>query len=156
MLVSIKLKPSNSKHKISTSARKIIERAERQLMQNRVRGINKVIEASDNNRDNNKASLAPLVSSTELDRCGKFIDKVREERYNKVRARQVRKFQILYSKSKQNHNNERDINTNRSSQGANTNRQGLGNNSIDNNHPSEGIRYNNKWVINLSKTRLTE
>ena len=40
-LVSIKLKPSNSK--ISTSARKIIEKAERQLMQDRVRGINRII-----------------------------------------------------------------------------------------------------------------
>ena len=125
-------------------------------MQDWVRGINKVIEASDNNMDNNKARLVSLVTSTDLDRCGKFIDKVREERYNRVKARQVRKFQILYSKSQQNHNNERDTNTNRSSQGVSTNRQGLGNNSIDNNHPSEGIRYNNKWVINLSKTRLIE
>ena len=156
MPVSIKLKPSNSKHKISTSARKIIAIAERQLMQDRVRGINKVIEASNNNRDNNKTRLASLVTSTDLDRCGKFIDKVRDERHNRVKARHVRKFQILYSKSKQNHNNERNTNTNRSSQGVNANRQGLGNNSMDNNHSSEGIRYNNKWVINLSKTRLTE
>ena len=62
-------------------------------MQDRVRGISKVIEASDNNRDNNKDRLASLVTSTNLDRCGKFIDKVREERYNRVKARQVRKFQ---------------------------------------------------------------
>ena len=75
MLVSIKLKPSNSKHKISTSARKIIERAERQLMQDRARGINKVIEVSDNNRNNNKARIAYPVTSADLDRCGNFIEK---------------------------------------------------------------------------------
>ena len=120
-------------------------------MQDRVREINQVIEASDNKRDNNMARLASLLTSTNLDRCGKFIHKVREERYNRVKARQVRKFQILYSKSKQNHNNERDINTNRSSQGVKANRQGLDNNRIDNNHPLEGIRYNNKWVITFQK-----
>ena len=101
-LVSVKLKPSNSKHKISTSARKIIERAERQLMQDRARGINKVIEVSDNNRNNNKARIASLVTSADLDRCGNFIEKVRQERYNRAKDRQVRKFHNLYSKNKQN------------------------------------------------------
>ena len=107
-LVSIKLKPSDNK--ISTSARKIIEKAERQLMQDWVRGIYRIIENSDNNRDNNKAKLASIVTSTDLDRCGKFNDKVREVRYNRVKARQVRKFQILFSKSKQ--NKDRDNNKN--------------------------------------------
>ena len=80
--VSIKLKPTKSKLKINASARKIIERAERQLLQDRVWGINKVIEVSDNNGNNNKARLASLVTSADLDRCGNFIDKVREERFN--------------------------------------------------------------------------
>ena len=71
--VSIKLKPN---HKVSASARKIIKKAERQLTQDRVRGINRVIEASDNNRDNNRARLASLVTNTDLERCGNFIEKV--------------------------------------------------------------------------------
>ena len=89
-------------------------------MQDRVRGINRVIEASNNNRDNNRARLASLVTSTDIERCGNFIEKVREERYNRVKVRQIRKFQILYGKSRQHSNNNvRDLNTNRSSQGVN-------------------------------------
>ena len=49
-------------------------------MQDRVRGINKAIEVSDNNRNNNKARLASLVTSEDLDRCSNFTEKVREER----------------------------------------------------------------------------
>ena len=154
--VSIKLKPTKSKPKISTSARKIIERAERQLMQDRVRGINKVIEVSDNNRNNNKARIASLVTSADLDRCGNFIEKVREERYNRVKDRQVRKFHNLYSKNKQNQNNNRVRLDSRSSQGVNADRQGLSNKGRDNNHQSGTLLDNNKWVINLSKTSLTD
>ena len=92
MLVSIKLRPTKSKLKINTSARKIMERAERQLLQDRVQGINKVIEASDNNGNNNKARLVSLVTREDLDRCDHFIEKVREERFNQVKQRQVSKF----------------------------------------------------------------
>ena len=140
--VSIKLNPSDNK--ISTSARKIIEKAERQLMQDRVRGINKRIE----NSDNNKARLAFLVTSIDLDRCGKFIDKVREERYNRVKARQVRKFQILFSKSKQTKDRNNNKNQNRSGQSANATRQGHTNNRLDHGRKSEANlergKYNNK------------
>ena len=68
MPVSIKLKPMKSKLKINASARKIIEKAERQLLQDSVRGINKVIEASNNNGNSNKASLSSLVTRGDLDR----------------------------------------------------------------------------------------
>ena len=125
-------------------------------MQDRVRGINKVIEVSDNNRDDNKARLASLVTSADLNRCGNFIEQVREERYNRVKARQVRKFHILYSKNKQNQNNNRVRLGSRSNQGVNADRQGLSDNGRDNNHQLEGSIDNNKWVINLSKTSLTE
>ena len=131
-------------------------RAERQLMQDRVRGIIKVIEVSDNNRDNNKARLVSLVTSADPDRYGNFIEKVREERYNMVKTRQVRKFHILYSKNKQNQNNNRVILGSRSNQGVNADRQGLSNNGRDNNHQLDGSIDNNKWIINLSKTSLTE
>ena len=151
--VSIKLKPN---HKVSASARKIIEKAERQLMQDRVRAINRVIEASDNNRDNNRDRLASLVTSTDLEKCGNFLEKVRKERYNRVKVRQVRKFHILYGKSSQySNNNVIDLNTNRSSQGVNANRLGHSNNRPNHNSQLEGTD-NNKWVINLSKTSLTQ
>ena len=40
----------------------------------------------------NKARLASIVTRSDLDRCDSFIDKVREERFNWVKQRQVRKF----------------------------------------------------------------
>ena len=93
--VSIRLKPIRSKQNISTSARKIIERAERQLMQDRARGINNTIQASKDNGNHNKTKLASIVTQVDLDRCINFTEKVRQERFNKVKARQVRKFDIL-------------------------------------------------------------
>ena len=95
--VSVKLKSSCSK--ISPGARKITEKAERQPLQDRVRGINKTIEESGIYISNSKTRLASLVTSaTDRDRCIKFIDKVREDRYNRVKARQVRKLHNLVSK----------------------------------------------------------
>ena len=45
---------------------------------------------------------------------------------------------------------------NRHNQGVNADRQGLSNNRRDNNNQLEVALENSKWVINLSKTRLTE
>ena len=98
MPVSINLRPTKSKLKINASARKIIERAERQLLQDRVQRINKVIKASNNNGNNNKARLVSLVTRSDLDRCDHFIEKVREESFNRVKQRQVSKFQILFDR----------------------------------------------------------
>ena len=147
--VSIRLKPLRSKQNISASARNIIERAERQLMQDRVRGINSTIQASENNGSHNKTRLASIVSPVDLDRCSNFIEKVRQERFNKVKARQVRKFNILYNKNKQyQDSNSVSFNNNRSTQGGNADR-------LDNNNQLASERDINKWVINLSSTNLT-
>ena len=99
---STRIKPIRSKHNISASARKIIERAERQLMQDRVRGINNTRQVSENNGNHNKTRLASMVTQVDLDRCISFIEKVRQEMFNKVKARQVRKFDILSNKNKPN------------------------------------------------------
>ena len=91
MPVSIKLRPTKSKLRINASARKIIERAERQLLQDRVWCINKVIEDSNNNGNNNKARLASLVTRSDLERCDSFIENVREERFNQVKTKTGKK-----------------------------------------------------------------
>ena len=90
MYVSVKLKSTYSK--LSQVARKIIEKAERQLLWDRVRCINKTIEDS-GNRVNNKSKLASLVTSVGvLVKYSSFIKEVSGVRYNKVKERQVRKF----------------------------------------------------------------
>ena len=146
--VSVRLKPLRSKQNISASARKIIERAERQLMQDRVRGINNTIQVSENNGNHNKTRLAFMVTQVDLDRCISFIGKVRQERFNKVKARQIRKFNILSNKNKCNQVSNNSTNNNRSTQGGNAAR-------LDNNNQLVSERDISKWVIILSSTNLT-
>ena len=71
--VSIRLKLLKSKQFIRANARKIIERAEWQLMQDRVRTVNNTIEVNEDNGNHNKTSLASLVTHVDLDRCINFI-----------------------------------------------------------------------------------
>ena len=79
---------------------KIIERAERQLMQDRVRTINHKIEVNEDNGNHNKPRLVSIVTQVDLDRCVNFIGKVRQDRFNKVKDRQVRKFELLSNRNK--------------------------------------------------------
>ena len=124
---------------------KIIEKAEK-LLQDRVRCINKTTEESGNTINNSRSRLASIVTNaTDLDRCSKFFNKVREDRYGKVKDRQVRKFNNLISKS---NNSNKAINNNTIS-GEHSN----ANNSdrLNNNNNQSQVNNNNTWVINLSK-----
>ena len=139
--VSVKLRSSCSK--ISQGARKIIEKAQKQLLQDRVRCINNTKEASINTINNSRTRLASIVTNTtDLDRCKRFINKVREERFGRIKGRQVRKFNILISKISNKHDTL--------AQGSNTN----GIDRIDSNQNQ--LQVNNKRVINLSETELTK
>ena len=145
MPVIIKLKSTYSK--LSQGAKKIIEKAERQLLQDRVWCINKTIEDSGNRVNNNKTKLASLVTSLgDLDKCSRFIKEVRGVRYNKVKDRQVRKFHNLLNKNKNKslEQNNRPVNN---SIGQANNATGIDRNINNNNN---GNKVNNKWVINLS------
>ena len=117
-------------------------------MQDRVRRINNTIQASENNGNHNKTRLVSIVTQVDLDRCVNFIKKVRQERFNKVKARQVRKFDILSNKNKPKKDSNHSFNNNRPTQGGNVAR-------LDNNNQSVSERDISKWVINLSKTELT-
>ena len=77
------------------------------------------------------------------------------DRYNRAKARQVRKFHNLISKSRNikatNNNN------NGSSLGTNANSSDRPNNNrLNNNNSQLQDNINNKWVINLSNISLTE
>ena len=117
-------------------------------MQDRVRGINNTIQASEDNGNQNKTRLASIVTQVDFDRCANFIEKVRIEWFNKVKARQVRKFDILSNKNKSNQDSNHSYNNNRPTQGLNVAR-------LDNNNQSVSERDISKWVINLSKTEFT-
>ena len=155
--VSIRLEPVTSKQHISPSARKIIEKAEKQLLQDRVRGINRTIQDSKDQANSSRSKLVAIITQVDLDRCTDFIEKVRLERFKQVKDRQVRKLHILSNK----HLNAQ-VNNNRGMLGVNAN-------SIDSNehrvrhgndqtryHNQDNINSNSKWVINLSKVELTQ
>ena len=82
------------------------------------------------------------------------MDKVIEDRYGKVKDRQVRKFNILTNKNKNRNNN------NYNSSGNNSNLMQVEDTArVDSNNSNSNSQLqenNNRWVINLSKISLTE
>ena len=150
--VSIRLRPLKSRQFINTSTRKIIEKAERQLLQDRVRSINYTIKTSKDNASIHKTKLASMVTKVDFEKCTNFINKVREDRFNKVKARQVSKFNLLQNrnKNKQSQANRQLQANNRTIEGANAN---IGNNNSINRQDRD--RDLDKWVINLSNKELT-
>ena len=89
-----------------------------------------------------------VTNTTDLDRCNRFTNKVRWDRYGKVKDRQVRKFNILNSKNNNNHN--------RSSNNNHNIAQVRDIDSTDSNNTQLQANNKNKWVINLSNISLTE
>ena len=88
------------------------------------------------------------------DKCSKFIKKVSEDRFTKVKERQVRKLNSLINKTSDSKNNGI-----RSTGSKNNYNNGLGHNSQTQdsvNKNQTGNPNSNKWVINLSKTSLTK
>ena len=68
VLVSVKLRSACSK--INQGARKIIKKAEKQILQDRVICINNTIEATVNTINKSRSRLASIVTNTtELDKC---------------------------------------------------------------------------------------
>ena len=101
------------------------------MLQDRVRGINKTIQASKDQVKSCREKIASMVTQVDLDRCSDFIEKVRLERFKQVKNRQVRKLHILSSKHNSNQaNNNRAIN-NRITLGVNANRTDINKQRID-------------------------
>ena len=131
------------------------------MLQDRVRGINRTIQASEDQANSSRSKLVEIINQVDLDRCTDFIEKVRLERFKQVKDRQVRKLHILSNRHLNAQvNNNRD-NNNRGMLGVNAN-------NIDSNqhrvrhgndqtryHNQENINSNSKWVINLSIIELT-
>ena len=115
-------------------------KAEKQLFQDRVRCINKTIEESGITINNSRSRLASIATNaSDLDRCSKLNDKVREVRYGKVKDRQERKFNNFISKIN-NNSNKATNNNNRLGQGSNANNSDRSNN---NSNQSQANNNNN-------------
>ena len=96
--VSIKLKSTLDTPK----ARQIIRKAEKDLLQARVKAINNILDQVDREIQDCRAKLASIISQERLEQCQGFINKESELRFNKVKQRQINKLNNLVSKKEGN------------------------------------------------------
>ena len=104
--VSIKLKSTLDTPK----ARQIIRKAEKDLLQARIKAINNILVQVERETQDCRAKLASIISQERLEQCQHFINKVSELRFNKVKQRQINKLNHLVSKKKGNITNNITLN----------------------------------------------
>ena len=95
---SIKLKSTLDTPK----ARQIIRKAEKDLLQARVKAINNILDQVDREIQDCRAKLASIISAERLEECQGFINKVSKLRFNTVKQRQINKLNHLVSKKEGN------------------------------------------------------
>ena len=106
ILVSIKLKSTLDTPK----ARQIIRKAEKDLLQARIKAINNILDQVDRETQDCRAKLASIILQERLEQCQDFINKVSELRFNKVKQRQINKLNHLVSKKEGNITNNITLN----------------------------------------------
>ena len=96
--VSIKLKSTLT----TSKARQIIRKAEKDLLQARVKPISNILGQVIRQTEECRAKLASIISAERFRECQGFINKVSEIRFIKVRQRQLNKFNHLVTKKEGN------------------------------------------------------
>ena len=96
--VSIKLKTTSK----TDRAKKIIRKAEKDLLQARIKSINSILDNAGKQTELCRSKLASIISTERLRECQGFIDKVGEIRFTKVKQRQQNKFSILLNRKEGN------------------------------------------------------
>ena len=105
---SIKLKSTLK----STRANKILRKAEKELLQTRVKSINYILDNTSQQLEECRSQLASIISTQRLRECQDFIDKVGEIRFNKVKQRQLNKFNLLINRKEGNITRSNNTNSN--------------------------------------------
>ena len=82
----------------TTNIYHIIQTAERQLLYERVRNINRILCMYEHNWTKLYSQLSNLIIEEDIFRCTSFINKIKEHRYLKVKRRQINKFECLVYK----------------------------------------------------------
>ena len=96
--ISIKLKSTLKTER----AKKIVRKVEKDLIQARIKAISSILDNVAKQTVLCRSSLASIISAQRLRECQGFIDKVGEIRFNKVKQRQLNKFQNLVNKKEGN------------------------------------------------------
>ena len=161
--VSIKLKT-----KVHTpKGNEILRKAERMLMNERVRNINNTITMLNCQADTCIYQLESTLNQDVMEKCLEFINKTRERRHQKTMMRQIKKFEKLLTKTdgRSNIQSDRDGGNKDSNGTFNTTGETTQTRDTEEAATSTTTAHNNnnnnnnnkaKWVHNLSKTPLTE
>ena len=96
--VSIKLESTIKTEK----AKKIIRKAEKDLLQARVKAINSILDNISKQTELCRSQLASILSTQRLRECQGSVEKVGEIRFTKVKQRQLNKFNNLLNKKEGN------------------------------------------------------
>ena len=86
----------------STRANKILRKVEKELLQTRVKSINGILDNTSQQLEECRSQLASIISTQRLRECQDFVDKVGEIRFNKVKQRQLNKFNLLINRKEGN------------------------------------------------------
>ena len=105
---SIKLKSTLK----STRANQILRKAEKDLLQARVKSINYILDKTSKQLEECRSKLVTIVSTQKLRECQDFVDKVGEIRFNKVKLRQLNKLNLLTIRKEGNITRSNNTNTN--------------------------------------------
>ena len=143
-LVPVSLKLKN--HIRTQRGRSIIEKAEKQLLNERVKSINYKIECFDHDRYMYMNELKELLGEDQViwQACLEEINKRKELRHIRVMKRQIKKLEKLVKNSED------------QKQGGHSKHLGDCTNKKDNNNKENGPDQVKKWVINLSSVPLTK
>ena len=99
-LVPVSVRLNSNRKDISSGARNIIKRARKQLLQERIKCVNGILQDNEGNLAASKSRLFSIVTDTTIQqKCREVIDTVRDVRFIKVRNRQVSKFTRLLHKN---------------------------------------------------------
>ena len=79
-----------------------MRKAEKYLLQVRVKSINSILGDNTKKIELGRSKLVSLVSATFMDKCQQFINKVSELRFHKIQERQINKFNRLLLKKQGN------------------------------------------------------
>ena len=81
---------------------KIIHKAEKQLLYERIRNVNTILYMSEHNRYKYYLCLRNMIRENEVNSCLQLINRIKEHRYAKLKAKQIGKFEHLVPKSEKN------------------------------------------------------
>ena len=131
--VSIKLKSTIK----STRAKQILRKAEKELLLARIKSINFILDNTSQQLEECRSKLATIISTQKLRECQDFVDKVSENRFNKVKQRQINKLNLLTTK-KEGNITRSNTNLNYFSHNHNHNYNSLGNSQVISQVPPRG------------------